>query len=250
MKAGLNNITSVLFLWSTLFLISGCAKENMGDCLKSTGSIQTEMRVLETFTRLEVEDNINVLIYFDDKYEIEIEAGKNLIPLIETEVLNGTLHLRNNNKCNWVRSFEVPVNVKLTCPSLDFLVARGFGTIETIDTIVGMSFTAEQWESSGLVKLRLNTQQAWLKTNTGPGNFKCYGETEYLYAYNSSSGIFRLEYLYSNQCFIWNSGVGDMHVRVGGPAEFTIDDVGDIYYTGSPHTVITHLNGSGQLIPF
>lgn len=249
MRSGLHHI-ALLMLLPGLLLLSGCAKENLGDCIKSTGSIQTEFRISEPFSRLEVEDNINVFIYFDNHYQIEIEAGKNLMPLIETKVENGTLHLRNNNKCNWVRSFEVPVNVTLTCPSLDFLIARGFGTIETIDTIVGTSFTAEQWEASGLVKLRLHTQQAWLKTNTGPGNFECSGETEYLYAYNSSSGIFRLENLYSNQCFVWNSGVGDMYVQVVGPAEFTIDDVGDIYYTGSPHTVISNLSGSGQLIPF
>jgi len=249
MKSGLSHIM-LLVLLPGIVLISGCAKENLGDCVKSTGSIRTEFRIPEPFNRLEVEDNINVFIYFDDSYQLEIEAGKNLIPLIETEVKNGTLYLRNNNKCNWVRSFEVPVNVHLTCPSLDYLIARGFGTIETVDTIVGTSFTAEQWEASGLVKLTVNTQQTWLKTNTGPGNFECYGITEYLYAYNSSSGIFRLENLYTNECFIWNAGVGDIHVQVGGPAEFTIDDAGDIYYTGSPHTVISHLNGSGQLIPF
>ncbi len=222
----------------------------MGDCLKSTGTVVTEMRELPDFNRLEVFDNINIFIHFGETPKAEVEAGSNLLNLIETVVDGETLFIRNSNKCNWVRSFEVPINIHLTCTNLNEIVARGVGNIETIDTINSDALLVEQWESSGTVKLRLNTSEVYLKSNTGPADFECSGSTDYLYAYSSSYGIFRLEELTSSDAFIWNKGTGDIYVNASNSLEIFLDYTGDVYYTGNPETLNITATNNGQAIPF
>lgn len=230
-------------------LAGGCKKENLGDCFKSTGSLTTEMRELPSFNRLEVEDNVNVYIRFGETNKAEVEAGKNLLDLIETEVVDNTLFIRNKNTCNWVRSYKVPVNVELHCQSIHELIARGFGEIQTLDTLHADIFLAEQWLSSGIIKLLLNTNQVYLKTHTGPADFECSGISDYLYAYNSSQGIFHLEGIQAAEGLIWNDGVGDIYVNVSDTLSMQLDNKGDIYYYGDPAHVVTESSDDGQAIP-
>src|SRR5438067_439983 len=83
-----------------LCIVSGCKKENMCDCIKSTGDIITEHRSIADFTELEVYKNVIVTIVQDTVVYADVEAGENLMPLIDTEVSGGVLKITNNNKCN------------------------------------------------------------------------------------------------------------------------------------------------------
>jgi len=246
-------LTLTYRLWTLLFipiLLLGCQKENMGDCFKSTGKVTRETRFFEHFTSLEVEDNVNVFITFGDYNEAIVEAGSNLMPLIRTEVNLGKLIIRNDNKCNWVRSLDVPINVYLQCVDIESITSRGFGLVETIDLINRDVFTAEHWLASGKIKLRLNTQETYLKSHTGVGDFECSGNTDYLYLYSSSHGVFRTENLLAASCYAWNLGSGDFHVNVSDSLHARIENLGDVYYNQNVQSVTSFITGSGQLIQY
>lgn len=242
-------LTYLILLVASSVLLS-CEKENRGDCFKSTGEISSETRLLEPFSRLEVEDNVNVYIHFAPEHSAVVEAGQNLISSIETEVVDHTLYIRNNNTCNWVRKYNVPVNVTLHCTQIDFLISRGYGTIETLDTIVQTEFYAEQWLASGRLELLLNTERAYIKSHTGPADYSCHGSSNYLYAYNSSSGMLHLEGVKAQNAMAWNTGNGNIYVNVSDSLEILLDDIGDVHYTGNPAFLNVNRNGSGKAIPF
>jgi hypothetical protein len=234
----------------TLFLLPGCGKENMGDCVKSTGKVMQQNRSVAAFDKLEVEDNINVFITFGDENELVAEAGENLLPLIITEVKDNTLIIRNDNKCNWVRSFEVPVNVYLKSTGLQSITSRGFGLIETLDTLVTDVFTAEHWLASGKIKLRIDAQEVYLKSHTGVGDFDCIGKAGYLYLYSSSHGIFRTENLVADNCYALNFGTGDFHVNVSDTLIVSLSSLGNIYYNSGVTIITEQISGSGTTIPY
>src|SRR3954464_7455314 len=100
MKA-LFNRYKIIFL-ALVFVISSCKKENMCDCLKSTGDIITQEREAGDFTDLSVYDNVNVILTQDSINSITIEAGKHLMSGIKTKVESGRLTIENTNTCNWV----------------------------------------------------------------------------------------------------------------------------------------------------
>src|SRR3954470_838525 len=106
-------------------VLASCKKENLFDCFKSTGAIVTERRSIESFTETIIYDNVNVIIVQDSLTYLEVNAGENLLPLINTEIRGGKLIIENNNKCNWVRDFSVPVNVYMHVPHLRILDTYG-----------------------------------------------------------------------------------------------------------------------------
>ena len=106
-----------LFNYFLILLIavtfSSCKKKNLGDCFKSTGEITEEVRETDTFSKIIVRDNIEVILSPSTTNSITVSAGKNLIDKIITETNGDTLLISNNNSCNWVRDFSVPIKVHI-----------------------------------------------------------------------------------------------------------------------------------------
>src|SRR6187402_160202 len=57
--------------------------------------------------------NADVIIHPDTVNRIRVTCGSNLIGKIETEITDGILRIRNNNHCNWVRSFDPYIKVEV-----------------------------------------------------------------------------------------------------------------------------------------
>ena len=90
----------------TIAIGYSCSKENRWDCIKRTGKPAIETRTLPPFTKIYLKDNIDLFIKQGITEEVKIEAGSNLISLIKTEVDSGILHISNDNRCNWARSYK------------------------------------------------------------------------------------------------------------------------------------------------
>src|SRR5512138_915177 len=88
---------------------AGCSKSG-ADCFTSAGEVTLEERILPDFDSLVLNDNVNLILTYDSMpiQTVAVEAGKNLLRGITTEVSNGELIIHNLNVCNWVRSFNKP----------------------------------------------------------------------------------------------------------------------------------------------
>ena len=66
--------------------------------------------------------NVNLYLRQANENKLVLESGTNLMAKIITEVnSNGVLEIRNENQCNWVRSYDKPINVYLEFKDLDSL---------------------------------------------------------------------------------------------------------------------------------
>src|SRR5437763_903143 len=88
-----------------------CNKDNPCDCIHGTGNVVQQERQLSTFHSVYVEDNVNLIFQEDTVQKIIVEAGKNLIDLVKTEMRGDELYLHNDNKCNFSRRYDIPINV-------------------------------------------------------------------------------------------------------------------------------------------
>ena len=93
-----------------------CKKENLCDCVKTTGSHKVEYRSLQNFRCIYLKDKMDLYITQDSSYEVRVEAGSNLMGLIKTELDGETLKVFNNNRCNWVRGYKHKINVYVSAP--------------------------------------------------------------------------------------------------------------------------------------
>ncbi len=228
--------------------LSCCKKESMLDLFKSTGKIVKEQREAGYFDKIQLEDNINLIITQDTINKIVVQAGKNLLKLIKTDVKDNCLNIHNDNKCNWVRSFDKEINVYVSLKNLQNIYYSGSGKISTTNTIVTDYLEVNIKSGSNVVDLSIDANVSWFNIHTGPGDIKICGNSEVNYLYSAGSGIANCRDLITGYTFITNKGTNNCYINVTKELEAKIKYFGDIYYTGNPYLVTTDITGEGKLI--
>ena len=181
--------------------------------------------------------------------QVTIQAGKNLIPNISTDVSGNVLTLKNKNICNWIRSYKKSViNVYITLPRITFITKAGTGTIQSLDTITTDTFqvrTINAGDSNLTVRAKQIEGHLFgpgdLTLSGSADNFLCnfYGGTGFMYCNNLATGY----------TYISSSTTGDCYVNANRLLIAVINQRGNIYYTGSPPpAVMQSINSSGKLI--
>jgi hypothetical protein len=235
----------LILIYTSLFV--ACKKENMCDCLKSTGSIEKEQRTVSDFTMIEVHKNIYVTLIQDTINSVEVEAGKHLLPLIKTEVTDGTLYITNDNKCNWVRSYSIEINVYIHVKNLEELRSYSSKNIHSANTITTTVINIYDF-NSGDISLDISSNESYTKQMGAAGDIKVTGNTNFNYVFDQGYGFLHLENLQSNSALIVQHGTGDIYIQTKDALDVEITDVGNVYYSGNPVISQRPSVGSGKLI--
>lgn len=217
----------------------------MCDCIKRTGKIIHENRPLSGFNAILVKDNINVFITQDSVFDVTVEAGEHIAPLIITEISGSTLVCKNKNRCNWTRSYKNPVNVYVHMPLLTEIESNGTGDIKSLNTIQVPSCYI-QTKNSGNVELSIQTPilttsmhgSADLILHGTVNNHECdIGGTGYLKAGDLQTGYTFLHTYTLGLCYIYARDLVICH----------IDQIGDVFCYGNPKSVVTSSTNKGKL---
>ena len=126
-----------VFVISLCLLLGSCSKEQRDDCFTRAGDVKTETRTVASFTQIESNDRLQIILIQDSSKAgtIELTGPENLLPQIKTEVENGILRLFNTNTCNFVRSFEISFELKVFINKLDRIKTKGNTAITSQDTL-------------------------------------------------------------------------------------------------------------------
>lgn len=220
----------------------------MCDCLKSTGKIKKQERIVGDFTNIWLEDNVNIILTPDTIDKITIEAGENLMELIHTEIKDNYLYITNENRCNWVRRFDISINAYISLKKLDTICYWGSGNISCTDTLKNNLFQIDVHDGSGTVDLTIDTEESRLKIHTGPPTLNIKGRTKNSIVYQFGTGMIDARNLISEYTYLKNFGTNDCYVNVTKELEAKINDIGNVYYIGNPYSIKTEYTGSGKLI--
>ncbi|MBK7183583.1 MAG: DUF2807 domain-containing protein [Bacteroidetes bacterium] len=234
-----------VFIFTVLVSFNSCKKENMCDCIKRTGKIIQEKRTLGEFTKVEAEDNLNVYITQDSVQEVMIEAGENLVPLIETELQGGTLFIRNKNRCNWTRSYDKPLNVYLTMPKIEYITNSGTATLRSLNTITQATFDIET-KNSGDIELTVNNTNI-ISHIFGSGDVILKGTTNQHYCDIGGTAYLYCKDLNSTYTYIHTFTIGPSEVKATGTLDCKIDGKGNVLCYGNPSLVQQSGKGPGVL---
>jgi hypothetical protein len=229
-----------------ILLFSSCKKENRCDCIKRTGEIVVETRSVPAFDRIFAEQDVDVFISQDVVSEVKVEAGENIVPLIETIVEDGILIIRNKNRCNWARSYKKPLNVYIKTPGLTYIHSNGSGNIKSLNTITVDSFDI-QIEGAGDIELTVNNNKV-LSHVYGIGNLTLRGNAnEHLCSIGGSSFLYASE-LNTGYTYLHSYTLGLSYIKTTGMLIYRIDDKGDVYCYGNPSAIQeAGRNGTGIL---
>jgi hypothetical protein len=243
-------ILSVAFL---LFALSSCKQGPLCDCFMGTGNEVREDRDVKTFTQIDLENKIDLVITQDTVERLYVTGGKNLIDQIETSVSGGCLYIRDHSSCNFVRGYKSHMTVFVSVHHLNSLLYNGAGTVTGKNALTDSLFAIESRDGSGFVNLSLAVKTIKAYLHTGPATITLSGSAPLMYLYSGGNGEIHAEGIGCPQIYLTQHGTGDMYINVL-PASTTslldeeITSTGNVYCKGHPGVLEQKQTGEGKLI--
>ena len=165
----MNKIAAILVFVCLSSLFFAC--EDVLECFTSSGNVILEEREISGFTKINLTDNVDLLIEYGSDNKIYVEAGENLIDNIKTSVKDGMLYIKNENSCNWARSFKNEFKVMLTLDTLSLIAYSGVGNIDFINIFEVDTFRMEIYDAWGSVNLNYQGDYLRVIHNIGGVDF-------------------------------------------------------------------------------
>lgn len=238
--------TSTLLL-TLLFLLSTCKKGHELDCFTSTGNMIFENRPAKAIKRIDLKDDVDIVLKRSSVPYLRVSAGEHLIDGIITEISGTTLYIRDENRCKWMRSFKNTCTVYIGIDSLEQISSYGSGNISCVDSLHSEEFTFDSWNASGDIRFLFNCHKTHINNNIGRINASAAGSSGVSFVYINDVGVFDGSELATDLTYIHNKSTGNCFVNVGSVLEAEISSSGNIYYSGNPSSIKQTGSGTGGL---
>lgn len=232
-----------MFLFVSLFvgittLFAAC---NVIPAVHGDGNVLKETRKVSAFDGIDVSGAFNVILKQGAIEEVTVEADANLLPIIRTEVVAGTLMIEIKKPTHHVTVMKVYVTVK-DLKQIDVSGAVDINTEGRI-TVPELSFDASGASDSKLdiavQKLKLDCSGASKMKFSGTAvdvDMDLSGASD-IFAYDMSAENFDIQI----------SGAGNAQINVSKKIHAEISGAGSVRYKGSPTEVDQNVSGAGSI---
>ncbi len=237
---------NILHLFLILFtgLVSCSKKENR---FRPAGEQVVEIRATPSFSKIFLENHVDLEIQQDSFTEVRVIFGKNLIDGIKTEVKNGELLISDKNGGYWLRGFKPRAKVIVSVPNLTYITHEGTGQItcanylrtDTLDVFL---------KSSGDAEIKVWNNK-FLSHMMGTANLTVTGKTDEHAAYTTGLGFLYAGDLDTRYTWVYSYATGDCFLKASDLLIAIIRHDGNVFYRGNPGIEKT-ISGKGNLLPF
>lgn len=228
-------------------LMMACNRPDAPDCFQTAGNAAIERRTVEAFSQLELRDYIHYEFHPGEESYLEIEGPANLLSDVTTGVENGRLLVRNQNTCNFVRSFKNRIVVRFFGPLPREVDHFATGDVSCADTLRGHFLVWNNRHAAGKVMLLSAIDTLSLQMHTGVASISVAGRALQLELYNSGLGVLDARNCPSMATFVNNSSISDIYTHPLGYFFVLINERGNVYYTGEPTAIDRTGEGDGEL---
>ena len=120
--------------------------------LKGNKVVISEDRNISDFTKIEVIDNINIFLVYNDNQSVIVEADSNLQPVILTQVKDGTLTIRTEQVIGRSKGLNVHIKVNKNITEIN---AYNNASIQSNNLLIIDDLTINAFDTSDF-SLKLN----------------------------------------------------------------------------------------------
>ena len=243
----MNRIILLLVFAGVLF---SCKKSQDRSCWKATGGLTTKEIMLDSYDKLYMGPHLKYRMVQDTVNKVVLIGGNNLVNFVETSITENLLTIKNNNKCNFLRSYDKIVMVEIHFVKLINILFEGTEEVVAVNTLNTDYLTLAIRDGVGTFNLNVNANSLHLVISHGWGNFNFNGTVDFLsmdirsngfgdaYGLNVNDSIHAI----SNSSEVFKINADNCLIRT------QTFEKGDIYYKGIP-TFIEHFSyGEGQLV--
>lgn len=240
----------LLSLVLVLVVLSACKKPEDRKCFKTTGEEITKEIIVPSFSKLFLGPHLKFILVQDTIEKVMLTGGYKLLNLIETSVVDGELVVKNNNKCNFFRTYKKDILVEIHLISITNVQFEGTKELKCKNTLNLNYVTFAIRDGAGEVNLDLNANSLNMVVTNGWGNFVLNGKVNFARFDIRSNGFgdaYNLEV--KDSVHIISTTQEDIKVNVPGIVFRTeINGGGNIFYRGTPSLLFFNNYGEGELI--
>lgn len=224
--------------------LAACAADPDADCLKGNGPVVTERRaVSRQLNKVVVYNNVDLTIVPDTATFAEVRAGQHVIQNIEFSTPGGPqqLTIKNTSRCNWVRSYDTPREVRLhvASPHRSFDIEQyGYGVVSTASQWAQDTLFLRLWSTGDF---NMHLRSTYLYTDSyDAGDITLRGTAEDFHPNLGSNGFLFASDFDTRYCYFYTyrEWRGDMHVRSHQNLGGTLNGSGRLFYSGNPSLVV------------
>ena len=243
--------TTVLLI--ALFLCFSCNDKDANDCFQKAGNIIKEEFVLADFEKIIVYNGIELYIQESDDEKIIVETGENLMPEIVLKVKNNQLEIIDNNKCNFVRDYNI-TKVYLYKKNITQIRNSSSAAVNSIGILnyPNLDLISENHQSSylnsGDFNLMINTNNLSLLAN-GPSNHTISGTATNLRIHLAGSNPrFNGENLTAENAYLFARSTNDILLNINNEVSGNLYSTGDVVLFKKPSIINLNIYYTGKVI--
>jgi len=243
----------IIYIAFVVLLLS-CNSENANDCFQTSGTIVQQEISLDSFEKIWVNRDVELIIKEGAVQKVMIETGKNLINDVDAVVVEGQLFLTDNNSCNYVRNYGI-TKVYVTSPNINEIRSSTQYDISSDGvlrypnlTILSEDFNAPDTFSVGNFKLQINNTSFSVVFNNLSNCYVSGATTNLNVTFASGLSRFEGRNLEAQKVIIWNRGSNDMILNPIQSIKGKISGTGDVISVNRPPVVEVDEQYKGRLI--
>jgi hypothetical protein len=205
-------------------LLTGCGDRSdhqWGD----NGPIVSERREVDSFDSIDMEGAAKLEITIGEPVSVQVSGHEKAVSRMETEVRGNTLHIKGRARDWVIRDNNSRLTVQITLPKLESLELQGGNDVK----LAG-----------------LRGGDTTIKAE-GAANINGFGQLDELTVRLTGAGHADFSKLAVADATVTVDGVGSVIVNAHESLDATMNGVGAIFYTGTPHKVNTRMNGLGTI---
>lgn len=242
----------IIYIVITLVLLS-CNSENAPDCFQNAGDIIQKEFTVETFSKITVFKDVELIITDSGTQSIVVETGEFLMSDIEVKVENGRLLLKDNNACNFTRDYGITKvyvsadNITEIRNSSQFSVnSNGVLNYENLKLL--SEDDSGDFYNVGLFNVEVNAEELSVVINNLTTNTISGTVTNLNINHASGDGRFEGRNLIAQNVTIYHRGTNDIIVNPQMSLTANLVSTGDVIVTNTPPTVSISELFNGRVI--
>jgi len=237
----------------TVLIIFACDSEDANDCWQKSGDIINREVETEPFTKILVNENIEMILKEGPGQKIVVETGENLLNDIVVEVIEGELILTNNNSCNYVRDYT-STKIYVTAPNITEIRSStqfdisSDGVLTYPDLIIYSEDFREAYQTTGNFYLEINNESFRLVFNNLSNCFISGSTNNLNINFAAGNCRFEGENLLAGTINVYHRGSNDIIVHPVESITGNLYGTGDLILVNQPETVEVEQHYKGKII--
>ncbi|MFY0713826.1 DUF2807 domain-containing protein [Seonamhaeicola sp. NFXS20] len=238
----------------SLLLVFSCNSEQATDCFQKTGNIIQQEVLVDTFNKILVNRDVELIITEGATQKVVVETGNNLMNDVTVKVVDSQLILTDNNTCNYFRDYGI-TKVYVTSPNITEIRSSTQYTISSNGvltypslTILSEDYGAPDTITNGEFNLNINNNSFNVVFNNLSNCYVRGNTTNLNVTFAASNSRFEGENLLAENVTISHRSSNDMIVNPQQSIQGVIRSTGDVISKNQPPVILVEELYTGKLI--